>query len=168
MSPTRRAFVLQLAATLGAQPARADSWSSDPPADEADDETDEDTAPDLIDIALSQRGKPYLWGSAAGRSYFGPDPTAFDCSGFVAWTFRSVGVYVPASTSSAWRATLPTDDPQPGDLGFWNMQYASPRVQHVAINLGEGLVIQAGGRRPNVNVDSASAIGTPSFRRLGP
>jgi hypothetical protein len=48
------------------------------------------------------------------------------------------------------------------------MQYASPRVQHVAINLGEGLVIQAGGRRPNVNVDAASAIGTPSFRRLGP
>src|SRR5207248_3029082 len=67
--------------------ARADNWPSDSDATEADpsDTTDAiepdepSTPPDPLAWAFAQLGKPYIWGSAAGRSYFGSNPIGFDC-----------------------------------------------------------------------------------------
>jgi len=162
---TRRRLLMMavgggLSALVGAVPAFAFGTEAMP------DDSDADTAPDPLQYAFDQLGKPYIWGSAAGRSYFGPDPRGFDCSGFAAWWSRQNGVILPGQTAAAWQATVPTSDPQPGDYAFWNMGSASPRIQHMAIYLGDGQIIQAGGRRANVNIDSAWAIGTPTFRRL--
>jgi cell wall-associated NlpC family hydrolase len=158
---TRRRLLMMavgggLSSLVGAVPAFAFGGTTD----------DTDAAPDPLQSAFDQLGKPYIWGSAAGRSYFGPDPAGFDCSGFAAWWSAQNGVSLPASTAAAWRVTVPTDDPQPGDYAFYNMGNPSPRIQHMAIVVGDGQIIQAGGRRSNVNVDSAWAIGTPSFRKL--
>lgn len=112
-------------------------------------------------------GRRYVYGSAAGRTYFGPDPIGLDCSGFVAYVERlGFGRYVPASTGGAWGYSYPVASPIPGDLAFWGMGQYNPRLQHIALYIGEGQVIQSGGRFAYVNIDSAWAIGKPTFRRL--
>jgi NlpC/P60 family len=124
-------------------------------------------APDPLACGFAMLGLPYIWGGATGRSYFGPYPHGADCSGFcayVAWV--GYGVRLPAQTALAWRVTEPTDDPQRGDLVFYSMRSPNPRIQHMAIYLGDNQVIQSGGLRSNVNVASVYAMGPPAFRKM--
>jgi len=48
--------------------------------------------------ALTQRGKPYVWGTA------GPD--SYDCSGLVVWAFAQEGISVPHYTGSLWNSGM--------------------------------------------------------------
>lgn len=95
----------------------------------------------VIELALSQLGKPYLLGSA------GPD--SFDCSGFVQWTYARMGIETTRTTFTQLDA-LPAVDPsqlQPGDLIYQQF----PKDQHVVMYAGDldgdgtGDVIEAGG-----------------------
>jgi len=45
------------------------------------------------------------------------------------------------------------------------MNNPDPHVQHMALYIGDGQIIQAGGTNRNVNVASVNAVGTPEFRR---
>jgi len=82
--------------------------------------------------ALSQRGKPYLWGAA------GPD--AYDCSGLVVWAFAQEGISLPHYTGSLWNSGMHVsrDQLEPGDLVFF---FAD--ISHVGIYLGNGLMVDA-------------------------
>ena len=82
--------------------------------------------------ALTQRGKPYVWGAA------GPD--SYDCSGLVMWAFAQEGISLPHYTGSQWNSGMHVsrNDLQPGDLVFF-----FPDISHVGIYLGNGLMVDA-------------------------
>lgn len=90
-------------------------------------------------IATSHRflGLPYTWG---GKSSFG-----FDCSGFVQMLYGLMGIALPRNSRYQALCGVPVsrDLLQPGDLLFFGQE---GRVSHVAIYLGEGLLIQAAAR----------------------
>ena len=83
-------------------------------------------------------GAGYSWGAA------GPD--VFDCSGFVMWAYRQVGISLPHYSGAMYRSTvrIAQSQLQPGDLVFWDPQGWSGEPsgsQHVAIYIGGGQVI---------------------------
>jgi peptidoglycan DL-endopeptidase CwlO len=133
--------------------------------------------PDWIELALSQQGKPYIWGSGSGaggrgRQHIGANgqPDGYDCSGFVSWVLKeSAGIDLPAYTGTAYpatRALRPDEQPRPGDVVFYNMNVGDPRKQHIALYLGDDKIVQSGGRGNNVNVDDVDSVGRPEYRRV--
>lgn len=85
-----------------------------------------------VKAALSQQGKPYVWGAA------GPD--AYDCSGLTMWAWAQAGVSLPHQ-AAAQQGMLPPvsrDQLQPGDLVF----FGSP-AYHVGMYIGDGLMVHA-------------------------
>jgi cell wall-associated NlpC family hydrolase len=82
--------------------------------------------------ALSQRGKPYVWGAA------GPD--SYDCSGLVLWAFAQEGISLPHYTGDQWNSGMHVSraDLEPGDLLFF---FAD--ISHVGIFIGNGLMVDA-------------------------
>ena len=127
------------------------------------------TASDWLDLAKQQLGKPYIWGSAGGRSDFSPTAAGFDCSGFVSYVYKdALGINLPAQTESAYAATKPIggDQALPGDVVLYNMDNPDPHIQHIAIYIGSGQVIQAGGGvDKNVNIAPIGQAGNYEFRR---
>ncbi len=96
-----------------------------------------------IAFARAQLGKPYLY-AAAG-------PGSYDCSGLVMAAFGFAGVRLP-HYSGAQYAMLPHVSllaMQPGDLLFWGPGGSV----HVAIYVGAGRILQAGGTRDDVNIE---------------
>jgi peptidoglycan DL-endopeptidase CwlO len=82
--------------------------------------------------ALSQRGKPYVWGAA------GPD--SYDCSGLVVWAFAQEGISLPHYTGSLWNSGMHVSqaDLEPGDLVFFGAD-----IGHVGFYVGNGLMLDA-------------------------
>jgi murein DD-endopeptidase len=85
--------------------------------------------------AISQLGKPYIWGGA--------DLTGFDCSGLVRFIYDQVGIPVPRTAAEQFSAAKPIEIEglKPGDLLFFRTQ--GQRISHVAIYTGEGRFIHA-------------------------
>ena len=131
-----------------------------------------------MDIALSQQGKPYIWGSGSGaggrgRGDIDPatgQPRGYDCSGFVSWVLKeAVGLDLPAFTGTAYPATRALregEQPRAGDVVFYNMGTPDPRRQHIALYMGNGKIVQSGGAGSGVNVDDVGKVGTPEYRRV--
>lgn len=88
----------------------------------------------LVETARSLLGVPYLW---AGVSGFG-----FDCSGLAHAVYRLHGVTLPRDSPDQAGAGAPVErgGTLPGDLLFFARD---GRVHHVAIDLGDGLVLEA-------------------------
>jgi cell wall-associated NlpC family hydrolase len=82
--------------------------------------------------ALSQRGKPYVWGAAG--------PNAYDCSGLVMWAYAQVGVHLDHYTGLQWQEGehISRSQLQPGDLIFF-----FSTISHVAMYIGDGLMVDA-------------------------
>jgi hypothetical protein len=98
-----------------------------------------------ISIAKDFLGTPYVWGSAGGRSDFGPRPQAFDCSGFIAYVwFRATNgrVKLPAYTGDLVKRGRPVKlgQLQPGDALFFD---TNQKYGHVGMYLGNGKFIHA-------------------------
>lgn len=90
--------------------------------------------PSVIDYARSKIGCPYVWGAK------GPD--SFDCSGFVAWCYKQVGVSLPSYTESLYataKARFAPSEAQPGDVLY--------KPGHVGISTGGINCIEAMGSR---------------------
>jgi cell wall-associated NlpC family hydrolase len=85
-----------------------------------------------VATARKQLGKPYVW-AAAG-------PSAFDCSGLTMYSWAAAGVALPHSSAMQQGVGTPVSRSQlqPGDLVFFYQP-----VQHVAIYVGNGMVIHA-------------------------
>jgi cell wall-associated NlpC family hydrolase len=90
--------------------------------------------------AASQVGVPYVWGGETPLP--GPD-AGFDCSGLVQWAYGQAGITLPRTAQEQHDAVtpIPADQAQPGDLVFWDDGTTS--VQHVAIYVGAGIVLEA-------------------------
>ena len=83
-----------------------------------------------IESALSQIGVPYVWGGTSPG-------VGLDCSGLTQWAYEQAGLEIGRTT---WdqdnNPHIPVGDALPGDLLIWD--------GHVAMFLGDGLMIEAG------------------------
>ncbi len=86
----------------------------------------------VVDTALAQQGKPYVW-AAEG-------PGSYDCSGLVLYAFAAAGLGVPHSSRMQSEMGTPVSRSElaPGDLVF----FYSP-VSHVGIYIGDGKMVHA-------------------------
>jgi cell wall-associated NlpC family hydrolase len=101
--------------------------------------------------ALSRLGKPYVWG--------GSGPNVFDCSGLVQWSMRQAGMVMPrvAVDQAQTGPLIPASDVQPGDLLFYHTDPTAPTyISHVAIYLGNGMMLQA--PEPGMDVEEVPAV----------
>lgn len=93
----------------------------------------------IIDFALAQRGKPYVFGAN------GPD--AWDCSSLIQAAYRSVGAAIPRTTFEQWPygVRVPGGKEQPGDLVFFNSGpgTSANNPGHVGMVIGDGKMIVA-------------------------
>jgi cell wall-associated NlpC family hydrolase len=110
----------------------------------------------VVDRALAQRGKPYVW-AASG-------PGSFDCSGLVQYAFQAGGISLPHSSRMQSQMGTPVSrsEAQAGDL----VAFYSP-VSHIGIYLGNGQMVHAPTSGDVVKVASVDNMGaTPKFNRI--
>ncbi|CAL9558427.1 NlpC/P60 family protein [Streptomyces sp. enrichment culture] len=82
--------------------------------------------------AVQQIGKPYEWGAE------GPD--TYDCSGLTSRAWAKAGVRIPRTSQEQWARLdrVPLSGLRPGDLVVYH-----PEATHVALYLGEGMIVHA-------------------------
>lgn len=97
------------------------------------------TVEDAVQFALAQVGKPYVWGKTG--------PNAFDCSGLVFASYRHAGFKVSRVTYTQIfdGARVGQSEMERGDLWFTD-------PGHVAIYLGNGMMVEAPNSRSRVRV----------------
>jgi len=114
------------------------------------------TGEDLVRSAHSYSGVGYLW---AGTS-----PVGFDCSGLTWSVYRAHGIVIPRDANDQAGAGSPVDRSalQPGDLLFYATGPERDTIHHVAMYVGNGMMVQspATGR-----VVETVPIDTPEFGR---
>lgn len=120
-------------------------------------------------IAAARRGigAPYVWGGN------GPARLGWDCSGFVTWVLRSLGLAVPpgrpvVQSYAQWDGAVTVTDPQPGDLVIWWHPgiafgghigfYEGPNKMVSALDTQSGTI-----ESPIIGIDPS---GSPVYRRL--
>jgi cell wall-associated NlpC family hydrolase len=98
----------------------------------------------VVSIAMSYIGTPYVWGGAA--------PGGFDCSGLVMYSFAQLGISLPHSSYAMFNYGVPVAYSQlePGDLVFFDS------LGHVGIYIGGGEYVDAPYTGAYVRVDSLS------------
>jgi cell wall-associated NlpC family hydrolase len=87
-------------------------------------------------LALRYLGSPYRWGGAS--------PAGFDCSGFVTFVYRTLGLDLPRDLSGQLAAGRPVspNELEPGDIVFFRDTY-TPGLSHAGIYLGSGEFVHA-------------------------
>jgi peptidoglycan DL-endopeptidase CwlO len=104
---------------------------------------DSASSSDVVATAMDYLGCPYVWAGAS--------PSGFDCSGFVMYVFRKVGVSLPHSSRMQYGYGQPVSksDLRPGDLVF----FGSP-IHHVGIYIGDGKMVDAAGTGKDVRISN--------------
>lgn len=94
----------------------------------------------IIATAMSYLGDPYVLGGASHEG--------IDCSGLVMMAYQSVGIQLDhlVSAQDAAGVTIPEAEAQPGDLVVFDDN------EHIAIYLGNGVLIQAPKAGENVEI----------------
>ncbi|MFF3569886.1 C40 family peptidase [Nocardia jiangxiensis] len=90
-----------------------------------------------ISVALSEQGKPYVYGAEG--------PYAFDCSGLTQYAAASAGAQIPRTAAQQYQQ-LPkvnSADIQPGDLIFPAAEFNNGSPGHVMMYIGNGQCIEA-------------------------
>jgi cell wall-associated NlpC family hydrolase len=92
-----------------------------------------------VDHARQQIGRPYTYGGASPSG-------GFDCSGLTSWAWKQAGVTSIPRTSRdqhAWAKAITRQELQPGDLVFYSSGGPSGTVSHVALFIGDGMIVHA-------------------------
>jgi len=105
--------------------------------------------------ALAVRGVPYVWG--------GESPKGFDCSGLVQWAYRKAGIQLPRTSQQQSRVGEPVS---PSNLRAGDLVFFYNPVHHVAIYLGNGMVLQAPQTGDVVKISSLSRMPIHNVRRV--
>jgi cell wall-associated NlpC family hydrolase len=98
----------------------------------------------VVGVALQYLGTPYVWGASG--------PGAFDCSGFTAYVYAQVGVYLPHNAAAQYGYGTPVsrDQLEPGDLVFFD------GLGHVGLYIGNGQFVHAPHTGDVVKISSLS------------
>jgi cell wall-associated NlpC family hydrolase len=99
--------------------------------------------------ALSQLGRPYLWGGAG--------PEAYDCSGLTMMAWAHAGVQLLHWTGYQWieGPHVPLDQLERGDLVFYATDTSDPAtIHHVGLYIGNGMMVDAPYTGAFVRIDS--------------
>ncbi|MCQ4609178.1 C40 family peptidase [Corynebacterium sp. CCUG 61414] len=108
----------------------------------------------VIARAEAMIGTPYVWGGGDANGptvgVNGGSMSGFDCSGLVLYAFAGVGISLPHYTGYQYQRGTPVapSEAQRGDLLFWGPGGS----QHVAIYLGDGMMIEAPQAGQNVQI----------------
>ncbi|MFE5514362.1 NlpC/P60 family protein [Streptomyces sp. NPDC056529] len=110
---------------------------------------------EALGFAVAQIGKPYEWGAEG--------PEAYDCSGLTQRAWAAAGRRIPRTSQEQWRMLprIPLTELRPGDLVVY-----FPGATHVAVYLGEGLVVQA--PRPGAKVKVSPVAANPLLGAVRP
>jgi cell wall-associated NlpC family hydrolase len=108
-----------------------------------------------IGYAFQQLGKPYQWGAQG--------PGTFDCSGLTSQAWAHAGVPIPRTSQQQWAKLphVPLELLRPGDLVVY-----FTGATHVALYIGNGLVIQA--PRPGAVVKVSPIAANPVLGAVRP
>ncbi|WP_371527228.1 C40 family peptidase [Streptomyces sp. NBC_01283] len=144
MAAAQRKFLAS--GSLSGSAGSAGSAPSRPPSRRGD---------EALDYAVRQIGKPYKWGAEG--------PKAFDCSGLTSRAWAAAGKEIPRTSQEQWaklrRVSL--RKLRPGDLIVY-----FPKATHVALYLGDGMVIQA--PRPGARVKVSPIAANPLLGAVRP
>lgn len=101
----------------------------------------------LINIAKTKIGCAYVWGAKG--------PNSFDCSGFIYWIFKQIGVSAPAPVSNQEKLgkNISYENMQPGDIIAYRSS-SSPSGRHIVLYIGDGNIIHAKGKKYGVVKES--------------
>lgn len=107
----------------------------------------------MITEAEKYLGYPYVWGGSSPS-------TSFDCSGFVSWVINHCGNgwNVGRLTADGLKnicAIIPRSEAKPGDLIFFQGTYNTTGASHVAIYVGNGMMIHCGNPIQYASIDTA-------------
>ncbi|CAM3134680.1 C40 family peptidase [Stackebrandtia soli] len=97
-------------------------------------------AQEAVLFAVSQVGKPYVWGAEG--------PNSYDCSGLVQTAYAKQKVQLPRVANDQFRATrtmsVPIEKLLPGDLIFYGDRPGDwTSVYHVGMYIGDGQMVHA-------------------------
>ena len=108
-----------------------------------------------VRYAVEQIGKPYVWGAE------GPD--SYDCSGLTSQAWSAAGRDIPRTSQEQWAELpkVPIGSLRPGDLVVY-----FPKATHVALYIGDGLVVQA--PRPGATVKVSPLASNPLLGAVRP
>ncbi|MEV5269635.1 C40 family peptidase [Streptomyces werraensis] len=108
-----------------------------------------------VRYAVEQLGKPYEWGAEG--------PKAYDCSGLTSEAWRAAGAEVPRTSQEQWARLERIDltDLRPGDLVVYFHD-----ATHVALYLGDGMVVQA--PRPGARIKVSPIAANPVLGAVRP
>ena len=104
----------------------------------------------LTRLASSFLRTRYRWG--------GTGPGGFDCTGFVYYLYKRIGMPIPRTIGSMFQRGTPVSKKQlnTGDILFFINTYRRG-LSHVGIYLGKNKFIHASGRRRGVRIDSINS-----------
>jgi cell wall-associated NlpC family hydrolase len=122
--------------------------------------TDDDNKPSgkgkrALRYAVRQLGKPYEWGAEGPKSY--------DCSGLTSQAWAHAGRPIPRTSQEQWARLrhIRLRELRPGDLVVY-----FPEATHVALYLGDGMVVQA--PRPGARVKVSPVAANPVLGAVRP
>jgi cell wall-associated NlpC family hydrolase len=110
---------------------------------------------EALRYAVEQIGKPYEWGAEG--------PAAYDCSGLTSQAWDRAGRPIPRTSQEQWARLprIPLSKLRPGDLVIY-----FPEATHVAIYLGDGMVVQA--PRPGAKIKVSPIAANPLLGAVRP
>ncbi|MFE4699348.1 NlpC/P60 family protein [Streptomyces sp. NPDC056738] len=110
---------------------------------------------EALRYAVEQIGKPYEWGAEG--------PKAYDCSGLTSQAWERAGRPIPRTSQEQWAELphIPLDKLRPGDLVVY-----FPEATHVALYLGDGMVVQA--PRPGARIKVSPIAANPLLGAVRP
>ena len=106
----------------------------------------------MIEVAMNQLGKPYVYATSG--------PNTFDCSGFIVYAFKQIGMVMPHSAYQMGYQVgtkVSKSELKRGDLVFWNTVSDSDLCDHVGIYLGNGQAIHASSGTGRVIISSITS-----------
>ncbi|MFH8973912.1 NlpC/P60 family protein [Streptomyces sp. NPDC017890] len=108
-----------------------------------------------VRFAVEQLGKPYEWGAEG--------PASYDCSGLTSVAWARAGAPIPRTSQEQWARLerVPLGRLRPGDLVVY-----FPEATHVAMYLGDGMVVQA--PRPGAEVKVSPIAANPVLGAVRP
>lgn len=101
----------------------------------------------MVEYAKQFLGNPYVWGGTSLTN-------GTDCSGFTMSIYAHFGYYLPRTSAeqASYTRSVSSSDVRPGDLFFYGK---GSSVGHVAMYIGNGLVIHASNKRDGIKISNA-------------